>query len=113
MRMRQAIRESDIQRACLDLLAVYRIFAIRLNTGAFGGVHNGKRRFVRFGRPGMADVLATPGSRVLWLEVKNANGRQSPEQKFFQQEVEAAGHSYLLVRDVAELERWLRQQGCI
>lgn len=53
-------RESDIQRAILDWLAAERIWHIRLNTGAMFGTHKGKKWAVRFGKPGLADILAVP-----------------------------------------------------
>lgn len=49
----------------------------------------------------------------LWIECKSDSGTQRPAQKDFQQAVEAAGHSYLLVRDVNELVDWLKQRGVI
>jgi hypothetical protein len=97
----------------LDYLALKRILAFRMNTGAvkFG------TRFVRFGLPGMADILAFPkreadqlgdgGSIPLWIEAKAPSGRQSHEQHMFQQIVEADGHKYLLCRDSRELEEFL------
>ena len=96
------MKEKHIQRAILDWLAAERIWHIRLNTGAFSGVHNGKRRFVKFGRPGMADILAvfwkemTQEVRIYWIEVKGPGGVQSEQQKNFQCEVERECMSYLL-----------------
>ena len=96
--------EAGVQRAILDLLAAERILAFRMNSG----VMRAGRRFVRFGVPGMADVLAFPG-RVLWIECKSERGRQSPEQASFQRQVESHGHSYLLARTPEDLLRWLRE----
>ena len=59
------MKEKHVQRAILDWLAAERIWHIRLNTGAFSGVHNGKRRFVKFGVRGMADIIAFPQSRII------------------------------------------------
>jgi len=112
-------KESDILRTIMDGLAAKRIWAIRMNSGGMYGVHKGKRWAVKFGRKGMADILAvlhvaSPGgipgghcwmsSRIYWIECKTATGKQSPEQAEFQQEVEAEGHRYLLVRSWEELE---------
>lgn len=117
--------EAQTQRAILDYLAAQRILHCRMNTGAMKAEHNGKTRFLRFGRKGMADILAFPKggclclncnswqrrhSMPLWIEVKSATGRQSPEQKAFQAEVEADGHSYLLVRDVDDLRRYFENE---
>jgi len=54
------VKEADIQRLILDWLTANKIWHMRLNTGAMAGVHKGKKWFVRFGKPGMADILAMP-----------------------------------------------------
>ena len=111
--------EASVQRAVMDLLAAERIFAIRMNTGAF---KDGKR-FVRFGLKGMADILAFPQAKhqvgpngspwwlphPLWLEIKAPTGKQSPEQKSFQEQVEAQGHSYLVARSSDDVLAWLKE----
>jgi hypothetical protein len=52
--------ETQIQRQILDYLAARHILAFRQNTGAVASEYKGKKRFMRFGTPGMADVLAFP-----------------------------------------------------
>lgn len=54
--MKQKVPESGVLRACLDLLAAEKIWHERRNVGA---VKNGNR-FIRFGVPGTADILAIP-----------------------------------------------------
>lgn len=107
------MKESDIQRACLDYLAARGVLAFRMNSGAMSGSHKGKRWFVKFGVPGMADVLAFvsplgPGDELMaelpvWIEVKAPKGIQSDLQRSFQELVESHGHCYLLVRSLNEL----------
>jgi hypothetical protein len=121
----QKVPESGVLRACLDLLAAERIWHLRMNTGA---MKIGKR-FTRFGRPGTADILATPkvesadwcgllivrikAPHPLWIECKSDSGKQTEDQQFFQAEVEAQGHAYLLVRDVDTLRDWLKERGVV
>lgn len=106
------VKESGVLRACLDLLAAERIFHRRWNSGA---VRDHTGRPVRFGQKGDADILAIEywGMRneyeVLWVECKSSDGRQTPEQKAFQQEVEEQGHTYLLVHSSDELLEWLKR----
>ena len=125
------MKESEIQRAILDYLASKGILAFRQNTGAMAGEYNGKKRFMRFGVPGMADILAfvpvhtggwratqphkmLPGekyyfgdeitySQPLWIEVKTETGKQSEIQRSFQAQVEAHGHRYILARCVEDV----------
>jgi hypothetical protein len=104
-RHRKQTPESGLLQACLQLLGAERIWHCRMNTGA---VQEGGR-FFRFGRKGMADILVPAfGSGVVWIECKAGRGQQSGEQKLFQQEVEAEGHTYLVVRDAAELQQWVK-----
>jgi hypothetical protein len=106
--------EAAVQKCVTDYLTAKRVLWFRMNSGAMKGEHKGKAWFVRFGTPGMADLLAFPlrwndpstwGSPgVVWLEVKAAKGAQSEAQKSFQELVESHGHRYLLVRDLNDLE---------
>jgi hypothetical protein len=91
--------EGCIQRAILDYLAARHILAFRMNTGAV----NVENRVIRFGIRGMADILAFPlgrngRQRTLWIEVKTEKGKQPPYQKSFEEQVVAAGHTYIIAR---------------
>lgn len=97
--------EGSLKRAVGDLLNAERIWWMPMNTGA--SVIDG--RFVRFGTPGCADILASHKGRFLWLELKSPKGRQSEAQASFQERVEREGHTYLLVRSVDEVRDFLRQ----
>ncbi len=98
--------EAGVQRAILDLLAAEHVLAFRLNVGA---VKMG-RRFVRFGVPGMADVISFPRGRVLWIEAKAPDGRQTAEQQSFQRQVEGAGHGYIVAHSSDDVLEWLSGQ---
>lgn len=112
------MKESDIQRACLDLLDAERIWHERRNTGAMLGEYNGKRRFTRFGTPGVADIMVwlpypVAGGEVLWVECKSGIGRQTAAQRAFQESVHEHGMFYIICRSVDDLRNWLRERGCI
>lgn len=117
------VREADVLKAVTDYLAAKRIWFERRNTGAFKGEHNGRRRFVRFSRPGTADVMAligycskcgfrapcpNPGDQILhaiyWLECKAPTGRQSEAQKEFEREVTEQGMKYAIIRSIEDLK---------
>jgi hypothetical protein len=108
------VKESEIQRAILDYLAACGILAFRMNTGAMRGEYKGKTWFMRFGAPGMADILAFPNDKmwltphqhpVLWIEVKAEKGnKQSDLQQSFQRQVEARGHRYVVARSIDDVE---------
>lgn len=100
--VKSSILEKDVQRACMEFLAARGIPAIRLNVGAMSGSHKGKRWFVRFGTPGMADTIFWPSpTETVWLEFKRPRGgKQSEDQASFQHWVESIGHRYILCDDV-------------
>lgn len=114
--------EGSLLRTVTDLLTAQRVWWCRQNTGAIVLGEGKSRRCFTSGRKGMADILALPrvqpdgDYRVtvpapLWLELKSQRGVQSLAQKEFQREVEAEGHTYLLVRDVQQVIRWLKENA--
>jgi hypothetical protein len=68
--------------------------------------HGHKIRF-GVGNPGGADLIGIFRGRFLAIEVKTAAGRQSDDQRRFQQLVERRGGIYLLARSVDDALAWL------
>lgn len=113
--------EGYVQSAILEYLAIEKVWHVRLNsrTVRLPG-RGGKERPVFFGSPGMADILATPTIVVgsagddytaplpLWIECKGPNGKQTPDQKLFEESVIGAGHFYLLARGLDDVREWLQ-----
>lgn len=57
---------------------------------------------------GVADmIILLPFGNVLFVEVKTAKGRQSPEQKAFQERVESLGFNYVIWRSVEDAEKFI------
>jgi hypothetical protein len=122
--MKRMTPEGALLCAVKDLLTAERVWFCRMNTGSLALGEGQSRRYFQAGRKGMADIMAVRktvypahGSglllfhRVLWLELKSPKGVQSDAQKEFQQEVEAQGHVYLLIRDVREVQTWLKESA--
>lgn len=105
-------KESEIQAAILEYLKlVPGVTAWRNNTGAFVGEYKGKRRFVRFGFPGLADIIGWIGwcgaregasfncsgsktyhtARFLAIEVKRPGAQLTRAQAVFIGTVNRAG----------------------
>ena len=64
--------------------------------------------------PGAADLLiALPGGRCGWLEMKAMKGRQSAEQKQFQAWCLAIGHPYAVAKSFDEAVKILRLWGAL
>ena len=63
---------------------------------------------------GAADLLiALPGGRCAWLEMKTLKGRQSAEQKEFQAWCLAIGHPYAVARSFDDATKILRLWGAL
>ena len=101
--------EKEVQAAILQYLTARRILAFRMNTGAVVSEYNGKQRMIRYGTPGMADILAFYGGNAYWIECKSPTGKQSELQKSFQQLVEAEGHVYAVARCIEDVEAALQK----
>jgi hypothetical protein len=117
--------EGAVLKAVLDYLAARHILAFRMPVGA---VKMDDKRFMRFGTPGMADVLAFPledrwksdnyndcafylgqfPAPPVWIECKAPKGKQSEFQKSFQAQVEEAGHRYGICRSIEDVEALLK-----
>lgn len=94
------MREKDIQAAIMEALGTSQgVKVFRLNVGF---ARSSKGHAVRFGVPGMADLLVLAGPRYAWLEVKTPRGRQTPEQRNFQAAIDSIGGVYAVVRSVDE-----------
>lgn len=116
------VAEKDVQRLILDWLSAKKIWHIRLNTGAMSGSHNGKRWFVKFGKPGMADILvARHGwfgegggvemAEITWIEVKAAKGKLSEAQEQFKKEVTENGMQYVCARSLEDVKAVLESES--
>lgn len=90
--------EAKIQRSVLAVLRFHGVVCWRSNTGAYAGEHKGKRRFVRFGVPGMSDVIGLLGpafgrdaGRMISIEVKRPGNRPTTAQIRWLMEINEAG----------------------
>ena len=96
--------ETQLVKTCLEWLHIMGIFAWRNNTGAFAREDKGRRRFVRYGEKGSADIIGVgKQGRFLSVECKLPGRRQTPDQVAFQKKIEDNGGWYYLVHDLDEL----------
>lgn len=101
--------EGYVLSSVLEYLAVKKIFALRMNSGA---IQDKRGIPVRMHKPGTADILAfrrlldhLPGdAQIFWIECKAPSGKQSELQKAFQKTVEGQGHFYILAYGIEDLE---------
>lgn len=58
------------------------------------------------GQRGSADISATIRGKSVKLEIKAGRDRQSEDQKRYQEAIEKAGGTYLIVRSFEEFKQW-------
>ena len=104
--MRQ--EDHNIQGAIVQYLRLrgFEVFAIP-NGGRRDAVTGAKLKAEGVSA-GAADlIILLPIGNVLFVEVKTAKGRQSPEQKAFQERVESLGFNYVIWRSVEDAEKFI------
>lgn len=90
-----------------------------LNDCTWWAVPNGGFRDVRTAsklkaegvKPGVSDIMVLWRGRLICIELKNAKGRQAPEQKEWAETITCAGGAYYLARSVEEVEGFLDVAG--
>lgn len=98
--------EKEIQKQCLQWLKIKRVRVWRNNTGSVQKEYKGKKRFIRFGEPGISDILgiAPDGSgRFMAIETKAATGKLSEDQQAFLDNVTQEGGIAIVVRSLDDL----------
>ncbi len=75
--------ESEVQKACIQIMQAHGWRVFRRNTGTMGGSHKGKRWFVRFGEKGQSDVygfIPKFDGRHVEVEIKRKGERPTLDQ---------------------------------
>lgn len=84
MLMVQRQAETALVKAALAYLKLCGFTVWRSNTGAMKATYKGKTRFVRFGKPGMSDIIGyTPDGRFFAAEAKILPNKPTPVQQDF------------------------------
>lgn len=101
--------ESQLQDAIrLELGRTGELVLWRNNCGS-AVMRNGFRVTFGVGNPGGADLIGIYRGRAVFVEIKTPTGRQSPEQRQFQQLVERHGGIYVVLRSVEDARAWLAE----
>lgn len=101
--------EAQLQRAVASYLSL--VLPDKVMWSAIGHGGGGKIRGAQLKgmglRRGLADFYIAwytiNGQQTLWIELKSKDGRQSDEQKQFQECVTNIGHSYIICRSIDEV----------
>lgn len=100
--------EGEIQNTICEYLDIKRRFFFRLNNiPAFNRSEGGgvtMRRLPKFTPRGLPDIIVVAGGQFIALEVKSAIGKQSPDQKIIQSDIEKHGGKYFVVRSIEDVQ---------
>jgi hypothetical protein len=113
-RQEKEAREAGPKKAIMDYMASRGILRFRMPSGDIVVQVGARKRRIMGNEPGTADILAfvnLPEIMPLWIECKKSDGVQNSDQKSFQERVEKKGHSYIIARSVADVEKWLESQS--
>lgn len=98
--------ESSLVTAICTYLDYKKVFFYRSNTtGIFDPNRGAFRKFPRYCRRGVPDIVAVVKGIYIGLEVKTGRGKQSTEQRRFQEDLEEVGGRYHLVRSLEDIEK--------
>ena len=106
--MRVKVLEKDVQRQILDYLSLKKVWHCRLNSGA-SLLHDGSdgkpRRFIRYGAPGLPDILArTKTGTVIWIECKSTIGKLSKDQEKWKEDSDRFGDIFITARCLEDVQ---------
>ena len=107
---------TDLVNVCVNYLTLSHIPAWINNTGAYKVDEDRKARkkarYIRFGIVGASDILGLlpPSGRFLGVECKTGRGKPTPEQVSFLAMLNDAGGLGIVVRELDELIRAVKQE---
>ena len=99
-------KESDIQRAICDYLALKRHFFWRNNTvGLYDPTTKGYRAMPKYSLAGVSDIILVKNGQFWGLEVKTSKTTQSENQRAFEANLKENVGVYAVVRSVDDVQR--------
>jgi hypothetical protein len=101
------VKESDIQAAICDYLALKRyLFSRTNNEPIYDRSKAAFRALPKYTRRGWPDITVVgKGGQFIGIEVKSDTGRLSPEQQRLGEEIEKNGGRYILARSLDDVIR--------
>ena len=95
--MKKPKNEKELEKWIILALKLRKYYVYK--TASFGNCYDYN---INFNEAGIADLIVIGNGRVSFLEVKTERGRQSKEQKAFQELCDKHGVKYAVVRSVKE-----------
>jgi len=105
--MKKAIpKESEIQNACCEYLALRKHFFWRQNnTPVFDSAKRVFRAMPKYALKGIPDIIVIANAGfVVFLEIKRPKAKQSEDQLIFEERCKKIGCEYHVITDVIQLK---------
>lgn len=104
--------ESKLQAEIVKLLQEKKIFFFSVPNEAGGRSKIQQMQLVSMGlRSGASDMVIVLPGKVIFMEVKTPDGKQSPAQERFEARVKELGHEYIVVRNLIDVEKSIDSIG--
>ena len=98
---KEKVKESDIQKSCIDYLKYKNIFCFKIaNTGTF---KKATGSYIPSQTKGIPDLVMHLHGEVRYVEFKTPTGRMSEHQIAFKEECDKARIYYYIIRSLDEL----------
>ena len=102
--MNLEVKETEIQNAICEYLAVKRHFFWRSNnTGVYDPTRKIFRAMPKYAKHGVPDIIVIRDGFFIGLEVKTPKGRLSEHQKTFHKECKEVGGEIYTVRSIDDV----------
>lgn len=101
--------EHDIQTDIVNYLRLSKIFCFAVPNGGLRNLKTAAFLKKEGATAGVSDLIILLKNEAVFVEVKTKTGRQSPEQKTFQQAVELLGFRYLIWRSLDDAIKFVRE----
>lgn len=100
------VSEKEIQESICYYLSLKHYFFWRQNTNPiYNPASGGYRKMPPFSKTGVPDIILVRNGKFVGLEVKRPTGKQSPNQKEFEEGCKKAGGEYYIVTSLEDLEK--------
>ncbi len=103
---------NSLTRAILATFKLHAIFATRIDSKGTYNAH--LKRFIPSNqKKGLPDILALPGGKATWIEVKckATNDRLKPHQRERIEELRATGATVFIAEDFESFYEWFRNEN--
>lgn len=99
-------KESDIQRAICDYLALKKVFFWRNNnTPIYDGQSKRYRAMPKYAMHGLPDIIVIRDGRFIGIEVKREDGNLSEHQMEFARACVLNGGEYIIARSIDDVQK--------